>query len=178
MTFSGEFEANSKTFSAKNFAINDYWSDSNPGVSFQPKPPEDEQIEPKALKHKLPEASEKLCKFYLNSGKCPKKSCKYLHSDDVTKRVENVKQKLDQKILRHENSSNLEDIHSSSQRAEVFADWIIQKFGFENLKNGKILDIAGGRGDLSFELGSKRGLDCIIVDPRPGKLKRWQIKYR
>ena len=89
-----------------------------------------------------------------------------------------MKQKLDQKILRHENSSNLEDIHSSSQRAEVFADWIIQKFGFENLKNGKILDIAGGRGDLSFELGSKRGLDCIIVDPRPGKLKRWQIKYR
>ena len=78
MTFSGEFEANSKTFSAKNFAINDYWSDTNPGVSFQPKPPEDEQIEPKALKHKLPEASEKLCKFYLNSGKCPKKSCKYL----------------------------------------------------------------------------------------------------
>ena len=63
MTFSGEFEANSKTFSAKNFAINEYWSDSNPGVSFQPKPPEDEQIEPKALKHKLPKHQKNYANF-------------------------------------------------------------------------------------------------------------------
>ena len=57
MTFFGEFEENAKTFSAKNFVINEYWSNTNPGVSFQPKPPEDEKVELKSLKHKLPEAT-------------------------------------------------------------------------------------------------------------------------
>ena len=57
VTFSGEFEENTKTFLAKNFVINEYWSDTNPGVSFKPKPPEDDQIEPKPLKHKLPEST-------------------------------------------------------------------------------------------------------------------------
>ena len=72
----------------------------------------------------------------------------------------------------------MDDVLGGSQRATVYANWIIEKYGLENLKKGLILDIGGGRGDLSFELATKKGLDCLVVDPRPGKLKRWQLKYR
>ena len=117
------------------------------------------------------------CKFYLNTGRCPKSSCKYSHSNDVSKRVGFVKDKKEKQILNHE-SDGMDDVLGSSQRAAVYANWIVEKYGLENLKKGIVLDIGGGRGDLSFELATKRGLDCLVVDPRPGKLKRWQLKYR
>ena len=44
------------------------------------------------------------------------------------------------------------------------------------MQSGIILDVAGGRGDLSFELSFKFGLKCIIIDPRPQKFRRWQLK--
>ena len=46
----------------------------------------------------------------------------------------------------------------------------------DTLKSGIILDVAGGRGDLSFELSSKFNLRCVIIDPRPQKFRRWQLK--
>ena len=46
----------------------------------------------------------------------------------------------------------------------------------ENLRSGVLLDIAGGRGDLAFELSFKFGLRCVIIDPRPQKFRRWQLK--
>ena len=36
--------------------------------------------------------------------------------------------------------------------------------------------MAGGRGDLSFELSLKFNLRCVIIDPRPQKFRRWQLK--
>ena len=46
----------------------------------------------------------------------------------------------------------------------------------DRLQSGIILDVAGGRGDLSFELSFKFGLKCVIIDPRPQKFRRWQLK--
>merc|ERR1719228_3041673 len=65
-----------------------------------------------------------------------------------------------------------------SERAKVFCDWILETWGVASLASGLILDIAGGRGDLAFELSTRRGLSCAVVDPRPAKLKKWQLKYQ
>merc|ERR1719239_1051189 len=63
-------------------------------------------------------------------------------------------------------------------RARVFAEWILTKYGRDYLEEGLILDIGGGRGDLAFELATRHGLDCAVVDPRPSKLRRWQASYQ
>ena len=190
VSFTGKFE-DVKTFSAKIFTVDEYWSAANPGLNFIPKPPEDQtehkpeqKFEHKANKLEKNETQtkhldkKKLCKFYLNTGRCPKSSCKYSHSDDISKRVGFVKEKKEKQILNHESDAGMDDVLGGSQRAAVYANWIVEKYGLENLKKGIILDIGGGRGDLSFELATKKGLDCLVVDPRPGKLKRWQMKYR
>ena len=59
-----------------------------------------------------------------------------------------------------------DDLVSRHQRARIFAQWIVNKFGLERLKKGHILDIAGGKGDLAFELALKYDLQCIVIDPR------------
>ena len=67
-------------------------------------------------------------------------------------------------------------VQSSSQRAAVTAAWLVDTFSLLPGHN-TVLDVAGGRGDLGFELAAKLGLDCLTVDPRPAKLKRWQARY-
>lgn len=41
-----------------------------------------------------------------------------------------------------------------------------------------VLDIAGGRGDLSWELQTRQGIQSTIVEPRQGKgMRKWQRKW-
>lgn len=60
-----------------------------------------------------------------------------------------------------------EDKKSHCHRAHVFVEWLLTTFGMDLLQQGCV-DIAGGRGDLGFELSVKRGLPCTVVDPRCG----------
>ena len=178
VTFQGYFE-NEITFSAKTYNINHLWSLKNTGIDFVPKPPPD--CQDKQQKRSSSELDlDQVCKYFLNTGKCLKSSCKYLHPENkkllTERRVEFVRNKKEKQLLVHEGDFQC-DIASSSQRAKVYAEWIVEKFGLEFLKTGQILDIGGGRGDLAFELGTKLGLDCTVVDPRPQKFKRWQLKF-
>jgi len=177
VNFMGYFEDDT-SFSAKSYRIKDLWSSKNPGVDFIPKPPPDKEDQRKRKNSN--EEAEPICKHFLNTGKCLKASCKFLHPEDrkvlTEKRVQFVKNKKERQLLVHEENFQC-DIARSSQRASVYAKWIVEKFGIELLKTGIILDIGGGRGDLSFELGTKLGLECIVVDPRPQKMKRWQLKF-
>lgn len=64
-------------------------------------------------------------------------------------------------------------IESASKRAEVLSNWIVETYGAEYLAGGTVTtDVAGGRGDTAFELAIKKGINCVVVDPRPAKLKR------
>lgn len=60
-----------------------------------------------------------------------------------------------------------------------FAQWLLQTFSREFLESGSgVLDIAGGRGDLSWELQTRQGVRSTIVEPRPGKgMRKWQRKW-
>lgn len=59
------------------------------------------------------------------------------------------------------------DFVSRCQRARIFAEWIAAKFGLQNRGQIKILDVAGGKGDLAFELAFKFHLKNVtVVDPR------------
>lgn len=46
--------------------------------------------------------------------------------------------------------------------------WLIDTFGAELLlSGGGVLDVAGGQGELSFELVNLNQVECTVVDPRP-----------
>ena len=168
VSFKGYPESETE-FCVLEYQILQLWSETNPGVNFIPRPPE------------LSVKSEAVCKQFLNTGRCSREKCHFQHleqqSELIEKRVKFVKEKKERQILVHEGDLEKNDsIVNKSQRSRIYSEWIVNKYGLEYLKSGLILDIAGGRGDLSFELTSKFSLNCVIVDPRPQKFRKWQIK--
>ena len=67
----------------------------------------------------------------------------------------------------------IRDRQSYRARAAVLAQWMSDTFRAEDLAQG-VLDVAGGRGDLSFELTVSHSLRCTVVDPRPVRLTKHQ----
>ncbi|KAL3139949.1 hypothetical protein ABBQ38_004237 [Trebouxia sp. C0009 RCD-2024] len=65
-------------------------------------------------------------------------------------------------------------------RAGVFRRFLIDTFGRELLHHGSgVLDIAGGKGELSFELVNLNNIQATVVEPRPLQLWRqhkWLLK--
>ncbi len=66
---------------------------------------------------------------------------------------------------------------NTASRHQQFVAWLIETYGLERLKSGAgVLDVAGGAGGVAFELAFRRGIPCVVVDPRPmrlnGKQKR------
>lgn len=52
--------------------------------------------------------------------------------------------------------------------------WLADTFGRDVLGSGTgLLDIAGGKGELSFELANLTGVPTTVVDPRPLQLDRF-----
>eukprot|EP01083_Nonionella_stella_P281883 959364_1 len=57
-------------------------------------------------------------------------------------------------------------------RARFFGDWIVEKYGLDQLRKNGVLDVAGGGGDLANVL-SQYDIAVTIVDPRvPDKLNK------
>ena len=84
----------------------------------------------------------------------------------------------------NKNSSNQKIKSSSShwkpkkneRRAAKFVNFLVEEFGYDYLKTGLILDIAGGKGEVAFESSIKRGLQTVVVDPRPIKTTKKQVQ--
>ncbi|CEG37188.1 Zinc finger, CCCH-type [Plasmopara halstedii] len=125
------------------------------------------------------------CKFWINSKTCQYgDSCKFVHVSDAdikTVRAKWIKERLHSKRSRAHIIEDPLDPHGKTgkqQRAQVFVDWLVKIFGMKFLASGKgVLDIAGGRGSVSFELWNKRGLPCTLIEPRPMKLSKQQHNY-
>ena len=53
----------------------------------------------------------------------------------------------------------------NSYRAGAFRNWLLETFGLEKLRAGYVLDVAGGKGELSFELANCVGVShlfCLV----------------
>ena len=56
-------------------------------------------------------------------------------------------------------------------RATEFTAWLVQRFGADTLRGGAgVLDVAGGKGKVSYDLAMRRGIPCTVVDPRAVQL--------
>ena len=145
----------------------------------------------------------------MNTGKCPREQCRYLHiasPEAKQKYIQNKqKRRKHQTFATHENNGTVqiesvhdpltpaEELGSRHARARIFAKWLATHFFQQNVqfkdeRNLCVYDIAGGKGEISFELIFRqknvvgRNIHCIIVDPRnpnkykSGALPRWQKK--
>lgn len=57
-------------------------------------------------------------------------------------------------------------------RGVAFAAFIVEIFGLELLQSGCLVDVAGGRGDTSWELALKWSIRCCIIDPQRLRLSK------
>jgi hypothetical protein len=128
-----------------------------------------------------------VCKTFVNSGRCPlaDDECSFYHPQtDAELKAERSKwvaARLHAKRERSQLSGDAHDAHGkqpSFERAGIFADWLVETMGESSLRRGSgVVDVAGGRGDVSFALCTERGIACTLVDPRPQKLSRRQHKW-
>jgi primosomal replication protein N len=123
-------------------------------------------------------ASGEHCKFWINSKTCQfGDKCEFAHERDAEAfkhaRAEWLTQRLRLKRERAALDEDPLDPHgkmSKAQRAQVLGDWLVATVGVPCLSAGRgVLDIAGGRGDVSFELWNKRGIPCTLIDPVRGR---------
>ncbi len=64
-------------------------------------------------------------------------------------------------------------------KCSVFRRWVLQTFGHAFLCSGAgVLDVAGGKGELAFELLNVSGVPVTVVDPRPMRLDTYARKFR
>ena len=112
-----------------------------------------------------------LCRFFKKGLKCPNENCTFRHeimNQEEEKKLQYLKEEQEKAYhLVHEGDPlSKDDKNKKSYRNTEFADFLVNTFGLENLKKGKILDIAGGKGLTSYNLTTKYGLNCMIIDPR------------
>ena len=121
-----------------------------------------------------------LCTYIKKGQKCPNKECKFRH--EITKEEEEtinnnlLKKKRAYNDAHEGDPLNIEDKYNKSLRNSEFANFLVEKFGLDNIKKGFVLDIAGGKGLISFFLTTKYGIKCKIIDPRGASLPKSRRK--
>ncbi|KAI1320300.1 hypothetical protein EDD11_001515 [Mortierella claussenii] len=124
---------------------------------------------------------EDYCKFWINSQKCFKKDCYKRHPTGVEyTRVQEMWVK-ERTHARKQRSTLKDDPHAlsskvpHSQRAYIFCKWLVGQFGKEFLNSGSgVLDIAGGKGEISLFLTHMFGIRSTVVEPNERRDKPYQ----
>ncbi|ORX44335.1 hypothetical protein BCR36DRAFT_359825 [Piromyces finnis] len=130
----------------------------------------------------IPEEEKKgICKFWLNGKNCLRGSdCPFLHITNEEMKKQWIDKRLNKRKFNYNNKDDFIDPHDKvghSKRACVFANWLVEHFGKDYLNSGSgVLDIAGGRGATSFELTIKHKVHSTLLEPRPAKLDKKQMR--
>ncbi|KAI8471675.1 MAG: hypothetical protein J3K34DRAFT_520358 [Monoraphidium minutum] len=124
-----------------------------------------------------------LCKFFVNSGSCWKgAACPYAHVVASARGAALTSWVRRRRTERRANAEREGCAHaagapSKRHRARIFAQWLVNTYGRDALNTGAgVLDVAGGRGAVTFELVVTHGVKCTLVEPRPFKLSKLQHK--
>eukprot|EP00041_Stephanoeca_diplocostata_P014221 m.256090 g.256090 ORF g.256090 m.256090 type:complete len:401 (+) comp19626_c0_seq1:389-1591(+) len=164
------------------------WAAAHPGVAFQrPAAPAhttafasaDTSAAPSTADAPEPAPIASVCKFFATTGKCHKgDTCKYRHDKTLSSRWVAARQTGRRALAAQRGDPHGDTVGKKSARAATFVAWLVAKFGAKTLSAGAgVLDVAGGRGDVAFELHTKRGIRTYLVEPRARKLSRAQWKW-
>ncbi|KAF9949302.1 hypothetical protein BGZ72_008910 [Mortierella alpina] len=121
------------------------------------------------------------CKFWINSQKCLKKDCRMRHPTGQEYAEIQQMWVKERTQARRERSKLQDDPHSTSskvphsQRAYIFCRWLVDKYGKEYLNSGSgVLDVAGGKGEISLFLTHMFGIRSTVVEPNVRRDKPYQ----
>ena len=124
----------------------------------------------------------RLCKYWINTRRCGRRGCRFLHPSAAELPAARAAYHAARARKGARKPLQGDAIPASAKkgkraRAAVFVEWLVETFGEERLRSGAgVVDVAGGRGELSFELCQVRGIPCTVVDPRlPGC---WRLSNR
>jgi hypothetical protein len=121
-----------------------------------------------------------LCTYIKRGQECPNKDCKFRHElkkeEEETLKANMLKKKRAYDDAHEGDPLNIDDKYNKSLRNSEFANFLVDKFGLENIKKGFVLDIAGGKGLVSFFLTTIYGIKCKIIDPRGASLPKSRRK--
>jgi len=149
----------------------------------------------KEYAQRLPEKDRPLCRFFrrsqigARSSGCTEKGCPFRHflvNEEEKASMVELKRKRDKEIAKLRIRVD-RDVHSCKeghgQRAIVFVQWLLDRIGKEVLGRGSgVLDIAGGRGEVSWHLQVNNGVRSTVIDPREvkpiKKKKRKELKKK
>jgi len=166
--FKGALRSCGKIVEASSFTVFERTSEDDEWTQRRARPSTKEHVAPEPLANDGAE----FCKYWLSNGHCLRgRPCRCAHpsGDALTRARADYKAGLETR--RRKAVPHPEDPHCGetkqvkSHRSSIFAEWLIATFGMEILRKG-VVDIAGGRGDLSFELSVKHGIPCTVVDAR------------
>uniref|UniRef100_A0A7S3XC35 C3H1-type domain-containing protein n=1 Tax=Picocystis salinarum TaxID=88271 RepID=A0A7S3XC35_9CHLO len=171
----GAMEECGRTLRVKDVAVVQGWKETHPHEHFVPR----RILQPNVKEDKIDQQVETkgagLCKFFLNTGRCSSgETCKFLHVNGAIEKQAFLQQRMERKTALSDNPHKSE-AKSKRKRAKVFVDWLVDTYGSSRLSMGTgVLDVAGGRGNLAFELFTVRGIPCTTIDPREQKFTRRQ----
>ena len=121
-----------------------------------------------------------LCSSVKRGRQCTNQNCKFRHEikkeEEEMIKTNMLRKKRALEIVHEGDPLNHDDKYNKSLRNSEFSDFLVKKFGLENIKKGFVLDIAGGKGLISYFLTIKYGIKCKIVDPRGATLPKSKIK--
>ncbi len=167
----------SNAYKAIDYTVLEKWAENHPNESFTPIPPRPSKVDMGNNICTAPRVGH--CKFWINTGHCPHGSnCSFQHIKDKTlikaERAVHVSAKLDRRLALQE--GNHDSYVSRHQRARIFAEWLTKIFDVDLMRKGHVLDVAGGRGDLAFELALNHDVECIVIDPRDATTDKIRLK--
>lgn len=128
-----------------------------------------------------------LCKHWVRGG-CSTAGCAFRHAFANEHEERNVREARLRWAAQRKAHEDADDPYVSggeggvksahAQRHAEFAAWLLQTFGAEVLRGGAgVLDVAGGGGDLAFELHCRNGVRTTLLEPREVRLDSRQRKW-
>lgn len=123
-----------------------------------------------------PEAA--ICKhWHLHYGQCFfGAACLYRHPAIARATIEAQKAEYARKREEKKSKGKRPQVRNGS-KVIVFRNFLRRVFSPEFLSSVPVLDIAGGKGELAFEMANRDHSDVTVVDPRPLSVERNHRKF-
>ncbi|KAF4651733.1 hypothetical protein FOL47_000214 [Perkinsus chesapeaki] len=126
----------------------------------------------------LPDAP--VCKHWKFHGRCLyKEKCFFSHPPEVLEEYNRKQAEIEENGGRKRNRGpGKRNKVQNYSRAFVFRRFLIDTYGIEFLRGGSgVIDVAGGKGEVGFELKNLNDIEATNVDPRPMDLRKFVKKY-
>jgi len=110
-----------------------------------------------------------VCKHWARLGKCLfKDTCFFAHPEEAACTIKSRRTWGGRRVAVRNDG-----------RANEFRRFIVRNFGIENLSQGSgVLDIAGGKGELTFLLENLNGIKSTCIEPRSLKLRKFVRRFK